>query len=179
MNFSHLRFPFRWIVTLIYLSFCLYNKIIHLIVASILWFDYLKGLRCFFLISIVRTEWNRKRSSFRTRTHGWIPSWRVRRMSFTHYPETRAKRSWSSSALYRARRKRCEDLFETLIYQLSYILIKSFICNSLTYYIVCHQVTRLQDQGNTLKKNNDSMQKSTEDMMNKLKEVHYHLPVLL
>ncbi len=67
---------------------------------------------------------------------------------------------------------------ETLIYQ-SYIVIKSLICNSLTCYIVCHQVTRLQDQGNTLKKNNDSMQKSTEDMMNKLKEVHYHLPVPL
>uniref|UniRef100_A0A9J8BGN9 Nucleoprotein TPR n=1 Tax=Cyprinus carpio carpio TaxID=630221 RepID=A0A9J8BGN9_CYPCA len=32
------------------------------------------------------------------------------------------------------------------------------------------EVTRLQDQVNTLKKNNDNMQKSTEDMMNKLKE---------
>ncbi|XP_073704186.1 nucleoprotein TPR [Garra rufa] len=32
------------------------------------------------------------------------------------------------------------------------------------------EVTRLQDQVNTLKKNNDSMQKSTEDLMNKLKE---------
>ncbi len=122
MNFSHLRFPFRWIVTLIYLSFCLYNKIIHLIVASILGFDYLKGLRCFFLISIVRTEWNRKRSSFRTRTRGWIPSWRVRRMSFTHYPETRAKRSWSSSALYRARRKRCEDFLRRLFIRAIFLL---------------------------------------------------------
>uniref|UniRef100_A0A673I9A6 Nucleoprotein TPR n=1 Tax=Sinocyclocheilus rhinocerous TaxID=307959 RepID=A0A673I9A6_9TELE len=32
------------------------------------------------------------------------------------------------------------------------------------------EVTRLQDQVNTLKKNNDNMQKSTEDLMNKLKE---------
>ncbi|KAA0719100.1 Nucleoprotein TPR NPC-associated intranuclear protein [Triplophysa tibetana] len=32
------------------------------------------------------------------------------------------------------------------------------------------EVTRLQDQVNTLKKNNDSFQKSTEDLMNKLKE---------
>ncbi|KAI7809880.1 nucleoprotein TPR isoform X2 [Triplophysa rosa] len=32
------------------------------------------------------------------------------------------------------------------------------------------EVTRLQDQVNTLKKNNDSLQKSTEDLMNKLKE---------
>ncbi|XP_051717159.1 nucleoprotein TPR-like isoform X1 [Ctenopharyngodon idella] len=32
------------------------------------------------------------------------------------------------------------------------------------------EVTRLQDQVNTLKKNNENMQKSTEDLMNKLKE---------
>uniref|UniRef100_A0A671N6C3 Nucleoprotein TPR n=1 Tax=Sinocyclocheilus anshuiensis TaxID=1608454 RepID=A0A671N6C3_9TELE len=32
------------------------------------------------------------------------------------------------------------------------------------------EVTRLQDQVSTLKKNNDNMQKSTEDLMNKLKE---------
>ncbi|KAK7162888.1 hypothetical protein R3I93_007053 [Phoxinus phoxinus] len=32
------------------------------------------------------------------------------------------------------------------------------------------EVTRLQDQVNTLKKNNDNMQKSTENLMNKLKE---------
>lgn len=178
MNFSHLRFPFRWIVTPIYLSFCLYNEIIHLIVASILWFDYLKGILCFFLISIVRSEWNKKRSSFRTRTHGWIQSWRVRQMSSTHYPETRAKRSWSSSALYRARRKRCEEFLRCLF--ISWAIFLLDLLSATVLHIVCHnQVTRLQDQVNTLKKNNDSMQKSTEDMMNKLKEVHHHLPVLI
>lgn len=43
-------------------------------------------------------------------------------------------------------------------------------------YMQCHihQVTRLQDQVNTLKQNNDNLQKSTEDLMNKLKEVHCH-----
>lgn len=41
-----------------------------------------------------------------------------------------------------------------------------------SYVYQTHQVTRLQDQVNTLKKNNDSLQKSTEDLMNKLKEVH-------
>lgn len=131
MKFSHLRFPSRWIVTPICLSFCLYNNTSdHCFHTLILLFERFTV----FLSHQYREKRMEQEKELLQNQNTWLNS-ELKSKTDELYTLSRdkGKEILELKCSLQSKKEEVWGIFEMLIYQLSYILIRSLIGNSLTY----------------------------------------------